>query len=154
MARIRILVVEDDTAIRRGIVDALEVSGYETLQAADGKQGLERALRGGYELMLLDLILPKKDGLAILEAVREARPTTPVIILTARGEEKDRVRGLKLGADDYVVKPFSVRELIARIEAVLRRSAERPSDVARINLQGGTIDLERREIRFDDGEQT
>jgi len=153
MGRLRILVVEDDPPIRRGIVDALGIAGYETLEARDGREGLERALTGGYELMLLDLVLPKKDGLAILEEVRAARPTTPVIILTARGEEQDRVRGLKLGADDYVVKPFSVKELLARIEAVLRRSAERPADVERIALDNGVADLERREVRFEDGER-
>ena len=82
-----------------------------------------------FDLLLLDLVLPKRDGLEILREVRRLRPTLPVIILTARGEEADRVRGLSDGADDYVVKPFSVKELLARVEAVLRRSAERPGDV-------------------------
>lgn len=151
MAKQRILVVEDDEAIRRGIVDALQFGGYETLEAADGDRGLELAVEVDFDLLLLDLVLPGRDGLEILEEVRATRPTLPVIILTARGEESDRVRGLKLGADDYVVKPFSVKELLARVEAVLRRSAERPSDVRRIKIPGGIADLENHEVRFQDG---
>jgi DNA-binding response OmpR family regulator len=153
MAGTRVLVVEDDDAIRRGIVDALQIAGYQPIEARDGNEGLERALTGGYELLLLDLVLPKRSGLEILEQVRDARPTAPVIILTALGAEEDRVRGLKLGADDYVVKPFSIRELLARIEAVLRRSAERPADVTEIHFGSGVADLLRCEVRFDDGER-
>src|SRR5438105_9090428 len=89
----------------------------------------------------------------ILEAVRVGRPTLPVIILTAKGEEADRVRGLSGGADDYVVKPFSVRELLARVEAVLRRSPERPSAVNKLHLDCGTVDFERREIRYANGKR-
>lgn len=151
MKRKTILVVEDDSAIRRGIVDALEFEGYSTLQAADGDSGLEAALKSEYDLLLLDLILPRRDGFEILKELREARPTTPVIILTARGEERDRVRGLRLGADDYVVKPFGVKELLARVEAVLRRSPERPRRVRKVRLPNGSADLARREVRFDDG---
>jgi DNA-binding response OmpR family regulator len=99
------------------------------------------------------LVLPGHDGLAILREVRSVRPTLSVIVLTARGSEDDRVRGLVLGSDDYIVKPFSVRELLARIEAVLRRSPERPSSVRRVEFGGGMADLERREVRFDDGER-
>src|SRR5678815_1678612 len=116
----RILVVEDDSAIRQGVVDALQFAGYETLQAPNGNDGMTQSLRGTFDLLLLDLILPGHSGFEILKAARETRPTLPVIILTARGEEADRVQGLRLGADDYVVKPFSVRELLARVEAVLR----------------------------------
>jgi len=94
-----------------------------------------------------------RDGLEILRQVRAIKPTQPVIILTARGAENDRVTGLQLGADDYVIKPFSVKELLARIEAVLRRSPERPRDVVQIAFPGGTADLARSEIRFDDGER-
>ncbi len=147
----RILVVEDDAAIRRGLVDALEFSGYEVLQAANGDDGLKLALRATYDLLLLDLVLPGASGFEILQAVREARPTLPVIILTARGEENDRVRGLRLGADDYVVKPFSVRELLARVDAVLRRSPERPNQVSKVPLPGGVADLARCEVRFTNG---
>jgi DNA-binding response OmpR family regulator len=116
----KILVVEDDAAIRQGIVDALEFAGFTPLEASDGHKGLVLAREAECDLVLLDLVLPGPDGLEILKAVRLERPTLPVIIMTARGEEKDRVRGLQLGADDYVVKPFSVKELLARVSAVLR----------------------------------
>ncbi|MHC4942812.1 MAG: response regulator transcription factor [Planctomycetota bacterium] len=148
-----ILVVEDDAAIREGIVSALQFEGYQTLEAGDGEQGLELALSAGYDLLLLDLVLPGKDGLQILEELRKAKPTLPVVILTARGDETDRVTGLKLGADDYVVKPFSVKELLARVEAVLRRSPERPIDIAAVTVPGGEADLALSEVRFEDGEK-
>ena len=122
MAARRVLVVEDDPAIRRGIVDALRFEGYEVLEAGGRVEGQQLAERTPCDLVLLDLVLPDGDGLELLRAVRRSRPTLPVIILTARGQEEDRVNGLKLGADDYVVKPFSVRELLARAGAVLRRS--------------------------------
>lgn len=153
MARKRILVIEDDAAIRRGIVDALRFEGYTTWEADNGRDGLDKAMGVDCDLILLDLILPGKDGLEILREVRSVRQTLPVIILTARGEESDRVRGLELGADDYVVKPFSVKELLARVEAVLRRSPERPSDVTTVAFEGGIVDLSRCEIRFDDGQR-
>lgn len=150
----RVLVVEDDSAIRRGIVDALTFAGYETLQAANGNDGMTQALRATVDLLMLDLILPGPSGFEILKAVRAARPTLPVIILTARGEEADRVQGLRLGSDDYVVKPFSVRELLARVEAVLRRSPERSNGVSKIPLpRGGVADLPRCEVRFKNGER-
>ena len=120
-----LLVVEDDSAIRRGVCDALRFAGHEVLEAGEGKAGMELAQRATFDLMLLDLVLPNYSGFEILKAVQDHRPGTPVIILSARGEEADRVKGLKLGADDYVVKPFSVRELLARVEAVLRRAPER-----------------------------
>jgi DNA-binding response OmpR family regulator len=153
MGKQRILVVEDEAAIRRGIVDALGFAGYETLEAGDGKTGLEMAIRRDYHLLLLDLVLPGRDGLDILRQVRSTRPTLPIIILTAKGEEGDRVKGLSMGADDYVVKPFSIKELLARIEAVLRRSPERPTDVHEIKIPRGVADLKRCEVRFDDGER-
>jgi DNA-binding response OmpR family regulator len=151
MSRLKILTVEDDPAIRRGIVDALRFAGYEMIEAADGPSGLEMATRREFDLLLLDLVLPRGDGFEILREVRRLRPTLPVIVLTARGEEADRVRGLRDGADDYVVKPFSVKELLARVEAVLRRSAERPAEVSQVDIPGGTIDLKRREVRFAKG---
>lgn len=143
-----VLTVEDDAAIRRGIVDALQYSGYDVLEAGDGKAGAQLATTSRYDIALLDLVLPGKSGLEILKEIRLSRPTQPVIILTARGEENDRIAGLKLGADDYVVKPFSVRELLARVEAVLRRSPERPADLHTVELAGCTIDLDRLEVRF------
>ncbi|MCL5098307.1 MAG: response regulator transcription factor [Candidatus Omnitrophica bacterium] len=149
----RVLVIEDDSAIRRGLVDALQFAGYEVLEAANGADGLKQALRAAYDLLLLDLILPGTSGFEILEAVHDARPTLPTIILTARGEEADRVKGLRMGADDYVVKPFSVRELLARVEAVLRRSPERPEQITKIKLPRGVADLARYEVRFDNGDR-
>ncbi len=143
-----VLTIEDDAAIRRGIVDSLRFAGYDTIEAGNGQSGLDMASRRQFDLLLLDLVLPKRDGFEILREVRRLRPTLPVIVLTARGDEADRVRGLRDGADDYVVKPFSVKELLARVEAVLRRSAERPADVSEIAIPGGTIDLARREVRF------
>ncbi|HWG46538.1 MAG TPA: response regulator transcription factor [Gemmataceae bacterium] len=142
----RIVVVEDEQPIRRGIRDALCASGYEVAEAGDGDKGLTEAVRAGVDLVLLDLLLPRRDGLEVLRELRRVRSTLPVIILTARGTEDDRVRGLKMGADDYVVKPFSARELLARVEAVLRRSLGRPADVQGARLGRAVIDLERREI--------
>ncbi|MCK4415139.1 MAG: response regulator transcription factor [Candidatus Eisenbacteria sp.] len=154
MSRPYILVVEDDVPIRRGIVDALRFAGYDPLEADNGEDGLELAVRTDCDLVLLDLVLPRRQGLDVLESIRRDRPVLPVIILTARGGEDDRVKGLRLGADDYVVKPFSIKELLARVEAVLRRSPARPSDVTRVGIPGGYADLERREIRFEDGGRT
>jgi DNA-binding response OmpR family regulator len=148
MSASRVVVVEDEPAIRRGVGDALRAHGYEVIEAADGARGLEEAVRLGVDLVLLDLLLPKRDGLEVLAEVRQVRPTLPVIILTARGTEDDRVRGLKMGADDYVVKPFSARELLARVEAVLRRSLGRPRDLRAARLGHARIDFERREIRW------
>jgi DNA-binding response OmpR family regulator len=150
----RILVVEDDAAIRRGLVDALGVAGYTTLEASEGAAGLVAALESECDLMLLDLVLPRRDGLAVLREVRAMRRALPVIVLTARGSEDDRVQGLALGADDYVVKPFSIKELLARIEAVLRRAPKRPPAVRRLEFEGVQADLERQEITFDDGERS
>ena len=146
-----VLVIEDDAAIRRGVVDALKFEGFTALEAADGEAGLKSALQVDCDLVLLDLALPKLHGLEILREVRRVRPTLPVIVLTAMGNEKDRVAGLKLGADDYVVKPFSVVELMARVEAVMRRSPERPQDVQEYEFAEGVADLARCEIRYRDG---
>src|SRR4051812_41672289 len=143
-----VLVVEDDPAIRRGVVDALAFAGYSTLEAADGVAGCRAALDADCDLLLLDLVLPGRDGLEILREVRIRRPTLPVIVLTARASEDDRVRGLSCGSDDYVIKPFSVRELLARVEAVLRRSPGRPAIPRQVEFPGGLADLDRREVRF------
>jgi DNA-binding response OmpR family regulator len=153
MARQKVLVIEDDAAVRRGIVDALRFAGFDTMESDNGDAGFDTAVRARCDLLLLDLVLPGRDGLDILREVRRTRPSLPVIILTARGEEADRVLGLRLGADDYVVKPFSVKELLARIKGVLRRSPERPSDIAEVAVPGGVADFARREVRFDDGER-
>ncbi len=151
MAARRVLIVEDDPAIRAGIIDALQFHGYVTEESDGGADATEVALRPGHDLLLLDLALPGGDGLDILREVHRFLPTLPVIILSARGEERDRIQGLKLGADDYLVKPFSVKELMARIEAVLRRSPERPKPAASVPFRGGVADPASGEITFDDG---
>ena len=148
-----LLVVEDDAAIRRGIVDLLGLSGYRALEAADGAAGVEIALSAEIDLILMDLLMPRMDGMTALKEIRRVRPGLPVIILTAKGEEQDRVRGLREGADDYVVKPFSAAELLARDAAVMRRSAERPKTVGKLTIAGRKIDLEKREVLHDDGER-
>ena len=152
----RILVIEDDAPIRRGIVDALRFEGFKTHEAATLADGMDMALGADCDLVLLDLVLPTGkepggDGMSILAKVRKTRPTLPVIILTARGEESDRVNGLRLGADDYVVKPFSVSELLARVDAVLRRSPQRPTDLRQVEFPAGRVDLEAAIVQFDDG---
>lgn len=150
MSQRTVFTIEDDAAIRRGIVDALEVGGYRVLEAARMEGAKARAVEESYDLLLLDLVLPGGSGLEILRAVRDVRPQTPVIILTARGDENDRVAGLRMGADDYVVKPFSVRELLARVEAVLRR-APHEAETAALEIDGvGTVHFSRGEICFAD----
>ncbi len=151
MPKARIVVVEDEPAIRRGVSDALRLSGYEVAEAADGAVGLREAASAGVDLVLLDIMLPRKDGLEVLSDLRRSNPTRPVILLTARGSEDDRVRGLKMGADDYVVKPFSAKELIARVEAILRRTMKPLPDVRLVEIGSGIIDLHRREVRWADG---
>ncbi|MCA8979157.1 MAG: response regulator transcription factor [Planctomycetes bacterium] len=142
-----VLVVEDDPAIRRGLTDSLRFAGYQVIETGDGLEA-QRILRGtDLELVLLDVALPGRTGFELLTELRDSRPTLPVIMVTARGAEEDRVRGLRSGADDYVVKPFSSSELLARVEAVLRRSAERPTGVRTIVIADLEIDLERREVR-------
>jgi DNA-binding response OmpR family regulator len=151
MPKARIVVVEDEPAIRRGLSDALRLSGYEVTEAPDGAAGLREAAADGVDLVLLDIMLPKRDGLEVLSELRRSNPNRPVILLTARGSEDDRVRGLKMGADDYVVKPFSAKELIARVEAILRRTLRPMIEVRLVKVGGGTIDLHRREVRWPDG---
>jgi DNA-binding response OmpR family regulator len=151
MNRPVILVIEDDPAVRRGIVDVLEYAGYDTLEAADGHAGMECALQANYRLLLLDLVMPGPSGFDILNALKRKRPGQAVIILSARGEENDRVRGLVNGADDYVVKPFSMKELLARVDAVLRRTCERSAPADERPVPGGTADFRSQLIRFDDG---
>lgn len=149
MATARILVVEDDPAIRAGVVTCLELEGFAVATAVDAASGRRAALHGEHDLVLLDLVLPGGDGLDLLAEIRRHRAALPVIILTARGAEADRVRGLRGGADDYVVKPFGAAELLARVEAVLRRSvaAAAPAPLV-IAVPGGELDLGRREARL------
>ena len=142
MSRGTILVVEDDTHIRAGLVDALESEGYNVLSAADGKQGLAQARQQKLDLILLDIMMPGLSGYDVCREIRRRDRATPIIMLTAKGEEVDKVVGLELGADDYVTKPFGVRELLARVAAVLRRSRtvpETPDDLPDDLVLGDTV---------------
>ncbi|MFQ5423518.1 MAG: response regulator transcription factor [Phycisphaerae bacterium] len=151
MSLARIVIVEDEAPIRQGIRDVLRAAGYDTIESADGEAGLAAAQRPDVDLVLLDLMLPGMDGTTVLSRLRETHPERPVIFLTARGGEDDRVEGLLSGADDYMVKPFSARELVARVQAVLRRSPGRPTDVRLLKLGPITVDFERREVVANDG---
>jgi len=117
----RILIVEDEPAMVAGLSDNFEYEGYEVLSAGDGVVGLERALTDNPDLVVLDVMMPRMSGLDVCKQLKAKRPSLPIIMLTARGQEIDKVVGLELGADDYVTKPFSIRELMARVKAVLRR---------------------------------
>ena len=123
MSAAHILVVEDDANIRVGLVDALKSEGYRATPAADGEQAVFVFQRGKFDLVLLDIMMPRKSGYDVCKAIRAVDEHIPVIMLTAKSEEIDKVLGLQLGADDYITKPFGVRELLARVAAVLRRSA-------------------------------
>jgi len=118
----RILIVEDEPEMQRGLKDNLEFEGYEIEIASDGVTGLQKITEHTYDLVILDIMLPKMSGLDVCKRTREQGVKTPIIMLTARGEEIDKVLGLELGADDYITKPFGVRELLARVKAVLRRA--------------------------------
>jgi len=152
LAQTKILVVEDDAPIRRGLCDALRYAGYAVEECPTGDAALATACAASPDLLLLDVVLPGKNGFEILRELRDSHPQLPVIMLTARGAEEDRVRGLKLGADDYVVKPFSATELLARVEAVLRRSAERPSDLRELQLADRTVHLELGRVLLPNGD--
>ncbi len=151
MAPRRILVVEDDPAIRRGVVDALRFAGHEPFEADTFARAIAQVTERTFDLVLLDLVLPGGSGLDVMARARELQPTIPIIAVTALGTESSRVDGLSRGADDYVVKPFSLKELLARIDAVIRRSPERPSDVTVLQLPGVQVDLARRELRSTSG---
>jgi two-component system response regulator RegX3 len=124
----KILVVEDDLAILRGLLDVLIFNGYEATGLEDGGQGLQEALEETYDLIILDVMLPTVDGFAICKEIREKKPNQGIVMLTAKGSEDDVVTGFKAGADDYVSKPFSLRELMVRVEAVLRRTGKTLGD--------------------------
>ena len=144
----KILIVEDEPAIAMGLEEDLLFDGYEVEIAPDGESGLRRGREGGFDLILLDIMLPKKDGFQVCRELRRARISTPVILLTAKSQEAEKVLGLRLGADDYVTKPFSSLELGARIQAVLRRSKAATAKPGEIFEFGDVVvDFARREIR-------
>jgi DNA-binding response OmpR family regulator len=147
----RILVIEDNPDLAFGLRNNLEIEGYEVDVANDGETGLASTRRQPPDLVLLDLMLPGLDGFRVLRALRENLPRLPVLILTARGEEADKVRGLRLGADDYVTKPFGVLELLARVEALLRRTrVDGPGEPIPVE-QIGPVEIDRatRAVRRD-----
>ncbi|MEM1204591.1 MAG: response regulator transcription factor [Acidobacteriota bacterium] len=139
----KILVVEDDPMLRDGLVDLLQGAGHEVDAVVDGQAGVQAGTTGAYDLVVLDLMLPKLDGIEVCQRLRVARPSVPILMLTARGAEEDKVRGLRSGADDYVTKPFGVRELLARVEAVERRLKSMPSEPEVIQADGCVVDLGR-----------
>jgi DNA-binding response OmpR family regulator len=147
----KVLIVDDEPPIVDMLAYNLKRANYEVLIARDGEEALEQARREQPDLIILDLMLPRLDGLEVCRALRRERDV-PIIMLTARDAEVDRVVGLELGADDYVVKPFSVRELMARVKSVLRRTAPRPAETAPATLQVGrlTVDAARHEARLGD----
>jgi DNA-binding response OmpR family regulator len=143
-----VLVVDDEPIVREVVCSYLQREGYRTLEAADGNRARELVETSGPALVVLDLMLPGTDGLELCRWIR-GRSDLPVIMLTARGEEADRIVGLELGADDYVTKPFSPRELVARVRTVLRRSGTQPAGDERIVVDALTIDQRTREVRKD-----
>jgi two-component system alkaline phosphatase synthesis response regulator PhoP len=137
----KILIVEDEPNMVAGLRDNFEFEGYEVLSAYDGSEGLARALADSPDLVLLDVMMPKMSGLDVCKQLKAKRPSIPIIMLTARGQEIDKVVGLELGADDYVTKPFSIRELVARVKAVLRRSHTLPKEHDRYSFGDVEVDL-------------
>jgi len=144
----RVLIVEDDPAILRGLKDNLALESYEVLTASDGEAGYRLVREQKPDLVILDLMLPRMSGYEVCRKLRQEGDATPILMLTARGEEADRVLGLDLGADDYVTKPFSVKELVARIHAVLRRPGGGET-VRRIAVGPLVIDLDKFEVLAD-----
>ena len=146
----RILVVEDEPAILRGLADSLERESYEVHTAADGETGYRLVKEKNPDLLILDLMLPKLSGYEVCRKMRSEGLTTPILMLTARGEEGDRVLGLDLGADDYVTKPFSLRELLARVRALLRRAKPAQALTDELRVNDIVVDFRRYEARTGD----
>lgn len=136
-----LLIVEDEPHMRQGLRDNLLFEGYDVDLAADGEEGLRKMTERAYDLVILDVMLPRKSGFDVCQEARRQGLQTPIIMLTARGEEVDRVLGLEFGADDYVTKPFSLRELLARIKAVLRRQHAAPPPAQRLALGRLEVDF-------------
>src|SRR6202171_1479569 len=141
LSKTRILIVEDEPAMVAGLRDNFEYEGYDVISAADGVAGLERALADAPDLVVLDVMMPRMSGLDVCKQLKTKRPSLPIIMLTARGQEIDKVVGLELGADDYVTKPFSIRELMARVKAVLRRAKTVPKDQERYSFGEVEVNL-------------
>jgi DNA-binding response OmpR family regulator len=143
--KLRLLIVEDEVAIRTGLIDVFVFHGYEVDSAADGREGLEKALSGKFDLILLDVMLPSLNGFDICDQIRQRDRDQPIIMLTAKTAEEDIINGLRLGADDYIAKPFSVAELALRVEAVLRRSQAGVAQRDHIHLNGN-IEIDTRNL--------
>ena len=137
----KILIVEDEPNMVAGLRDNFEFEGYDVLTAYNGEEGLQRALADSPDLVVLDVMMPKMSGLDVCKQLKAKRPSIPIIMLTARGQEVDKVVGLELGADDYVTKPFSIRELLARVKAVLRRGHTLPKEQDRYSFGDAEVDL-------------
>ena len=130
----RILIIEDEKSILLALEDNLKLEGYEVSSALDGEQGLSMAREQEYDLIILDIMLPKKDGFEVCKALRQDGIATPILMLTAKSQEVDKVLGLELGADDYVTKPFSPRELLARVKALLRRAKRPTQEISQVTF--------------------
>ena len=142
-AKPKLLIIEDEESILQGLADVFVYNGYQVETAVEGTSGLEMALSGDYHLILLDIMLPGIDGFSVCNRIREVDRHLPIIMLTAKTSEEDIIKGLKLGADDYIPKPFSVAQLLARVEAVLRRSGKLHTDMNAFNLGDLLIHPER-----------
>lgn len=147
LAEETILIVEDDKNLRFSLSLALKTEGYRVLVAEDGDAGLEMAERERPDLILLDVMLPKKNGFEVLQLLRQRDAQVPVLLVTAKGEEEDRVRGLKLGGDDYVVKPFGIAELLARVGTALRRARLHRPTAVHVAFADVSVDFEGHEVR-------
>lgn len=141
----RVLVIEDDAAIVHGLTDALQAEQYTVQSQSNGQKGFDAATKGSFDLIILDIMLPEMSGLEICKALREAGNDTPIVMLTGKGEEVDKVLGLEFGADDYVTKPFSVRELMARLKAVLRRQGTPRKEITEASFGNVTVDFKKHE---------
>lgn len=144
-----VLVVEDDPTLRLGLTKTLRSAGYSVETAKTGTEGLARARAESFDLVLLDVMLPERNGFEVCEELREVDDDLPIIMLTAKGEEEDKVRGLKLGADDYVTKPFGVSELLARVDAALRRKRKREVATTVVEIGRARVDFESFRVERD-----
>lgn len=143
----KLLIVEDEPKLNNGLTHGLQTRGYAVDQAFDGAEGQHKALMNTYDLIILDIMMPKKDGLAVCRDLRTAGNTTPILMLTAKDTVRDKVAGLDIGADDYMIKPFSLEELTARIRTLLRRPPLTSNDI--LKLEGLTLDTRAQTLSID-----